>query len=241
MSTFPRKANSITELPVCWIKKGDNIRLHTDAKGNNLPVIEINAQNKEILKKFGAKYRRVKMANGDKYEYWNKNFYEREKLTLPTYTFVCNEYHYIGQNSFNNPTRKTIEEAQKIEEQIKNYFLEQQAQPKEPEEPQEYEGEVEEILKQILEDQPSRYIFSSSFDEDEEYENEDDHFYVFVIKTFKGEPTGHVLIFNRSKIEHQVKIKLPEKYVKYICGKEACNLKKCCEKMGIKRIKVECI
>lgn len=232
MSKFPERAKHITELPVCWIKKGLQILLHTHSKGNNLPVIEITDENKDILKKFGAAYRKVRLAKGYKYEYWNESFYETEKLTLPTYTFACNEYHYIGQNTFSNPTRKTIEEAQKIEEQIKNYFLEQQEQP------QAYEGEIEDILKQILDNKPSKYIFTYDFEEDEEYETADDHFYVFVIKTYQGKPTGHVLIFNRRRFYSKVKIELPKEYVKYICGREACNLKRCCEKMGIKKIKV---
>lgn len=232
MKKFPKKANHITELPVCWIKKEKQFRLHTKSKGNNLPVIEITDENEDILKEFGAAYRKVRLAKGYKYEYWNESFYETEELTLPTYTFVCNEYHYIGQNTFSNPTRKTIDEAQKIEEQIKNYFLEQQEQP------QVYEGEIEDIIKQILDNNPSKYIFSESFDEDEEYETEDDHFYVFVIKTFKGKPTGHVLIFNRRKFSYEVKIELPKEYFKYICGRESCNLKRCCEKMEIERIKV---
>ena len=235
MSKFPKKANHITELPICWIKKEEQFRLHTQSKGNNLPVIEITEENRDILKKFGAAYRKVRLAKGYEYEYWNESFYETEELTLPTYTFVCNEYHYIGQNTFSNPTRETIDEAQKIEEKIKNYFLEQQEQP------QAYEGEIEDILKQILDNKPSKYIVTYDFDEDEEYETADDHFFVFVIKTLKGELTGHVLIFNRNMFSYKVKIELPKKYAKYICGKEACNLKRFCKKMGIKKIEVKCI
>ena len=232
MSKFPKKAKHITELPICWIKKGEQYRLHTQSKGNNLPVIDISDENRDILKKFNAAYREVRLAKDYKYEYWNESFYKTEELTLPTYTFVYNEYHYIGQHTFSNPTRETLCEAQKIEEQIKNYFLENQ------EKPQVYEGEMEDILKQILDDKPSRYIFSYDFDEDEEYETADDHFYVFVIKTFKGKPTGHVLIFNRRKFYSKVRIEIPKKYVKYVCGKEACNIKRCCEKMEIQKIKV---
>lgn len=232
MSKIPEKAKHITELPVCWIIKENSHRLHTQSKGNNLPVIDITDKNEDMLQKFGASYRMVKLANGYKYEYWNENFYETEKLTLPAYTFRSSQYCYIGERTFKNPTKETLIEAKKIEEQIKNYFLEQQ------EEPQVYEGEPENILKQILDGKASRYIFSYSFEEDEEYETDEDHFFVFVIKTLKGKPTGHVLIFNRRKFYSKVRIELPKEHAKYICGREACNLKRCCKKMEIQKIKV---
>ena len=168
MTTYIQSAKKIFELPICWIKKGDDqYRLHTFSKGNNLPLIEINEENERILNEFGAGYRKVAVSKGFKYEYWDKNVYETEKLTLPTYTFVTDEYKYIGENTLENPTKDTITAALNLELEIKKYLL------KDDESVEVYTGDTKDIIKQILNGEASKYIFSMSFEEDEEFEEDE--------------------------------------------------------------------
>lgn len=233
MSEFPKKAKHITELPVSWIKKGEQYRLHTNSKGNNLPVIYISENIKKILEEFGAGYRKVRMAKGYMYEFWDKNLYITQKLNLPIYEFESEEYKFKGYGTFENPTKETIERAFELENEIKKYLESKKQQV------QVYEGEMTEILKDILEGKPAKYVFSKSFEEDDEYETEDEHLYVFVLKTFTEKLTGHVLIFDRNKIEEIQEVKVPAEYIRYISGREGCNLKKMCKKMGIKKIRLK--
>lgn len=230
---IPNQAKHITELPICWIKKGEQHRLHTQSKGNNLPIIRISSKIERTLQKFEAGYRKVRMAQGDMYEFWNEKFYETEQLTLPTYIFLFGEYKLIGNNTFENPTRETLEKAFELESQIKEYLKSEESTV------QLYEGEIEEILEELLDGRPSTYIFSKSFEEDAEYETENEHFFVFVLKTYTGEVTGHVLIFDLKKINSKVNVEVPKEYVAYICGRQGCNLKKWCKKMGIKKINLQ--
>lgn len=233
MKKIPKETKHITELPICWIKKGEQYRLHTQTKGNNLPIIRISPKIERTLQKFEAGYRKVKMAQGDMYEFWDENFFETEQLTLPTYTFLFGEYKLIGNNTFENPTRETLEKAFELESRIKEYLKSEENTI------QVYEGEMEEILATILDGRPSGYIFSESFEEDAEYETENEHFFVFVLKTYTGELTGHVLLFNLKKINSKVNVEVPKEYVAYICGRQGCNLKKWCKKMGIKKINLQ--
>ena len=235
MNKIPEYAKHITDLPKCWIQKLDQYRLHTETKGNNLPVIRISPKNKSALEKFGAGYRKVMMAKAEMYEFWDASFYETEELTLPTYTFLFGEYKFIGTNTFENPTRETIEMAFKLESQIKEYL------EKEKNTVQKYEGEMEDILREILDGRPAAYIFSESFEEDAKYETDNEQFYVFVLKTRTEKITGHVLIFDLNKIDSTVKVEVPKEDVAYICGKQACNLRRWCEKMGIKKINLHTI
>lgn len=246
MSEIPkekRRFKHIIDLPICWIKKQDQYRLHTQSKGNNLPVIDISKASRKALEEFGAAYREVELAKERKYEYWNKDFYETEKLTLPTYMFIDGLYCYIGENTLDNPTRKTLEEAKKVEECIKDYLLEEKNKALFQSGQLQYcEGEdTLDILKQILEDKYSCYISSMDFEEDEEYETEEDHFYVFVLKTQQCKLTGHVLLFNTKKMtsgmkESKVEVEVPKEDIRYICGRNGNNLKRWCKKMGIRKI-----
>lgn len=233
MNTIPRQTKFLNELPMyCWIKKEENWRLH--AQGKKLPLIKFSKENEDILKKLNASYRVVKMNKGYMYEYWDTNKYETEELTFPAYTYSSEEYQYIGEHTGINPTKETIEAAIIIKEKIKNLSV---TQPKE--ETQIYEGEMEEILKQILDGKESKYIFSLSFEDDEEYVTEENHFYVFVVKRKDGTLTGHVMIFNKNKmLKSKIKIEVPKKFAGYINGRGGCNTEKWRKKMRLQHIEV---
>lgn len=233
MGKIIESAKSCKDLPLCWIKETERYKLNDAQGGKNLPIIYISKNTRKVLEQFGAGYRKVKTRKGYMYEFWDKSLYKTEKLTFPTYEFDSGKYKYKGYRTVKNPTKETVEKAYELESKIKEYMRAQKA------EVQVYEGEMEEILRDLLEGKPSKYVYSKSFEEDEEYITEYEHFYVFVLKTYIGEPTGHVLIFDKNKIGMVIDIKVPKEHIAYICGREGCNVKKWSQKMGINKIKLK--
>lgn len=232
MGDIIKRTTDAAKLPLCFVKIGKQCRLHSNKRGNNLPLIYISEKTRQMLKDFGADYRRVRVKRGYMYEFWDKNLYETEQLSLPIYTCDSHIYEFIGYDTYRAPTKKTIKKACEIQEKIKKYMESQKT------EIQVYEGEMEEILRDILKGASARYVYSKSFEEDQEYITQDEHFYVFVLKTNAGELTGHVLIFDKNRLNkyNTTRVKVPKEHIAYICGREGYNVKSWARKMGVSKI-----
>lgn len=227
---IPMTVTYITELPKCWIcKNGSEYILHPYI----LPMV--NERYKEILEELNIPHKQVTIANNSiGYIYWNPDFYEEEKITLPAYVFMFKKYKYNGYHEDYIPTEETCRKAKEIEvkvkEKIKNEFTEEKI----------------EFLTETLEGREAMYISAFTIKgwnikEDEELKVGENHFYVFVIKRKDGRATGHVLIFDRNKIGNNKIVKLdnvPNEYAGYIIGQGGCNLKKIAKKMGVRKIEI---
>lgn len=230
ITDIPMIVTHISELPKCWIcKNGSEYILHPRV----LPIVD--ERYKELLEELKIPHKQITIAeNKIGYMYWNPDFYEEEKITLPAYTFMFKQYKCIGNHEDYIPTEESCKKARetqvKVQDKIKSELAEEKV----------------EFLTEVLDGKEAMYISAFTIKgwhikDDEELRVGENHFYVFVIKRKDGKPTGHVLIFDRNRIGTNKIVKVqgvPSEYAGYIVGQGGCNLKKIANKLRVKKIEI---
>ena len=227
---FIKNAKSLKCLPECWIKRNGKFNYYTSDLGNKLPVIPV--KYKYVLDKFGiSSYKEFEIEKNFQIKnyllYWDGYHSKEKTVELPVYEFSDGTFIYQGMHTGKILTDDSVKAAKKLSEKV-DYEIGRIRK-----------DEMLSLIKYLLNNKAAVYANRRSFRGSLE-EGKIDHYHVFFIHRLDGSTTDHIIIFDLDKIcEDRIVLELPEKDVKYICGRKNCNANKWVNTLGIKEIEID--
>lgn len=240
VNTIQVSAKSWNAIPAdCWVFENKEYTLEEKSFARRiLPCVEV--EHEDILKECNIAYRRIK--ESDAYlEYWDKDDYEEETITLPLYVKIIGEYKYTGKAyTGKKVTISTAQKAWELSDFVRHKIKEKAEKMR--------KEEWFEHAKAIFKESEDAYkIVSAIFDvehqieEDLELKDEESYFKLLTIKNAKGEKVSEYYgLFDMKKIHYgsSLQISVPTQIVCSVIGRQGCNIKRWADELGVKRINV---
>lgn len=227
-----KKVTNVADLPECWVvtktEEADYYELVNSSVSRELPKISKIAI--PLLKKLNIDYREVSRR---KVEYWDPTCEEYEKLELPVYMQMFNEYVYQEHMTGELPSKKMIEAAKDLERTVKEEF-------------KEFEREEKiKTLRKLFKESFYALVDESQlenleFKDEEQLRTDKNDFFIFKLyHTKSGDFAWKYIVFDWYKIySDRIEIEVPGKYKHLMYGRNNVTMKKMKKRLGISSIKV---
>lgn len=213
INRLPETTKSILGLPECWLcEDGEIIHVKDAMRSNRLPIV--GGEYEELLKEMKIPFR-YKTFIGEKFcEYWDPEYYEKQRFTLPMYekkdgVFKYTHKFHTGKVLTTETILRAVKLQKKVSERIQE-FKERLQKEKVAANLKAYQNEVRELVKS----QCAVGHYFENLTREMASKISDEAVKVLPVLDTKGRPTGYFAIFNLEKIESKrcsnITITVPE-------------------------------